>query len=305
MTYVFQAQKKDLPQIIDFYQGYEMNPSREYIMAMYKQENKVITIFNSLKVTLQGNDALEDYLMWSEILGFETQNVEISPKKVEPVIVSGVSKSIIGSDEVGTGDFYGPVVVCAAYIGKNEINKLSIYPIQDSKKLSDELILSIGENLMKDVTHQVLVLPNPKYNDLTKEGYNLNKIKAYLHNHAIRKLILKVKSDIDQVVIDEFCSKENYFEYLKDVESYKNITFMQKAEDQVLSVGVASIIARYTFLKEMDKLSLDLGINLPKGSGIASDLIGKRIALEKGFDIFNEIAKTHFKNMEKIKSLMK
>ncbi|MDD3122275.1 MAG: ribonuclease HIII [Candidatus Izemoplasmatales bacterium] len=305
MTYVFQAQKSDIPQITDFYQGFEMIPSSEYIMAVYKQENKVITIFNSLKVTLQGNDALEDYLMWSEILGFETKSTEEIQKKDEQIKVSVIQKSIIGSDEVGTGDFYGPVVVCAAYIGKNEISKLSMYPIRDSKKLTDELILSIGENLMKDVTHQVLVLPNPKYNNLTKEGYNLNKIKAYLHNHAIRKLILKVKDEIDLVVIDEFCSKENYFDYLKDIESYKNITFLQKAEDQVLSVGVASIIARYTFLKEMDKLSLDLGITLPKGSGIASDLIGKRIALEKGFDIFNEIAKTHFKNMEKIKSLMK
>ena len=46
------------------------------------------------------------------------------------------------------------------------------------------------------------------------------------------------------------------------------------------------------------------GINLPFGASVAVDLIGKRIALEKGFSIFEEIAKTNFKNLDKIKSMM-
>jgi len=305
MTYVFQAQKLDLPKIIDFYEGDEIAPASEHIFAMFKTDGKVVTIYKTLKVTIQGKDAYEDYLMWSEIVGFPVETVPILTE-VKPIHVDPLLKlSTIGSDEVGTGDFYGPVVVCAAYIPKEDIENLSKYPLRDSKKLDDEVILSFAEQLMKDITHHVIVLPNLKYNELVDQGYNLNKIKAYLHNHAIRKLLLKTPQNYDRIVIDEFCPKDLYFKYLEDMEVVKNITFMQKAEDQVISVAAASIIARYTFLKEMDLLSKNLGITLPKGAGIVVDLIGKRIALEKGFDVFREISKVHFKNYQKIKDLMK
>ena len=39
----------------------------------------------------------------------------------------------IGSDEVGVGDFFGPLVVCATYIEPKDIDFLEKYQVNDSK----------------------------------------------------------------------------------------------------------------------------------------------------------------------------
>ena len=44
--------------------------------------------------------------------------------------------SSIGSDEVGTGDYFGPIVVTAAYVPKDKIEFLESIGVKDSKKLN-------------------------------------------------------------------------------------------------------------------------------------------------------------------------
>lgn len=307
MTYVFTIKESDIAQMIDFYIDYQVNPTSPYIKYMFQNVDITVSIFSSNKVTLQGNAAQEDYLMWSEILGFEVQTtVEKDPtNSAKPLSLQFLGESTIGSDEVGTGDFFGPVVVVACFVRKENIQKLRDAGVDDSKKLTDDTILRLVPQIESYVTTQLLIVDNPKYNDLVRNGFNLNKIKAYLHNHAILKLKSRIHEGIDRVIIDEFCSKKNYFDYLSGRDYYSDITFLQKAESQSIAVASASIIARYNFLKEMDKLSSKMGFELPKGAGEIVNLLGKRIALEHGFEIFEEIAKVHFKNFEKIKLMTK
>ncbi len=77
---------------------------------------------------------------------------------------------------------------------------------------------------------------------------------------------------------------------------------MTKAEDKCLSVAAASIISRYLFLKEMEKLSDELGLTIPKGAGPLVDETGITIVKKYGFDKLKSIAKLNFKNKDKIKS---
>ena len=55
----------------------------------------------------------------------------------------------IGSDEVGTGDFFGPVVVTASYVSKDNIPFLEELGVRDSKKLTDQKILEIVPKIIK------------------------------------------------------------------------------------------------------------------------------------------------------------
>ena len=66
----------------------------------------------------------------------------------------------------------------------------------------------------------------------------------------------------------------------------------------------SSIISRYIFLKEFDKLSKNLNLLLLKGASDKVDEIGVKIVNKYGFDKLNEIAKLNFKNTEKIKELI-
>ena len=49
----------------------------------------------------------------------------------------------IGSDEVGTGDYFGPIVVTASYVNKSDITFLEELGVKDSKKLTDKKIIKI------------------------------------------------------------------------------------------------------------------------------------------------------------------
>jgi ribonuclease HIII len=106
--------------------------------------------------------------------------------------------------------------------------------------------------------------------------------------------------DYQKIILDQFCSEENYFKYLSSEESVKDITFLTGAESIHKAVAVGAIIARYHFLLEFDKLSKEIGIELPKGAGPGVDAIAKVIKLKFGEDIFEKIAKLNFKNIERI-----
>jgi ribonuclease HIII len=103
------------------------------------------------------------------------------------------------------------------------------------------------------------------------------------------------------IVVDQFVNKFKYYDYLKgNTNILRGITFTTKAEDKCLSVACSSIISRYLFLKEMDKLSTELGLNLPKGAGPEVDRVGKEIVAKYGQEKLKSIAKLNFKNTSKI-----
>jgi ribonuclease HIII len=129
----------------------------------------------------------------------------------------------------------------------------------------------------------------------------MNKIKAILHNKVLLGLMKKDNYNYDMVVVDQFTPERNYYNYLKGQDNvFRKITFTTKAEDKCLSVACSSIISRYLFLKEIEKMGNDLGSFIPKGAGVLVDEFGKKIVTKYGKEKLNEIAKLNFKNTEKI-----
>ena len=132
----------------------------------------------------------------------------------------------------------------------------------------------------------------------------MNKIKAILHNKVLVNLTNQY-NNTDYVVVDQFAKPAVYFNYLKETSSiYRNITFMTKAETKCMSVACASLISRYIFLKEFDKISKSINIDLPKGASNLVDEVGVEIVKKYGFEKLTEIAKLNFKNTEKIKEII-
>ena len=205
----------------------------------------------------------------------------------------------IGSDEVGTGDYFGPIVVTASYVSRENIDFLLDLKVKDSKKLSDSDILKIVPEIIKKIPYKTFILSNKEYNTLYK-NYNMNAMKAILHN----KVLYSLKSanyNYDYIVVDQFENSNSYYKHISSSSrQVKDIFFLTKAEDQCLSVACSSLISRYIFLKEMDKLSSSIGINLPKGAGPFVDDVGRDIVSKFGKDKLVEIAKLNFKNTDKI-----
>ena len=148
-----------------------------------------------------------------------------------------------------------------------------------------------------------MILSNKDYNEYYSKDLNLNKVKAILHNKVLFKLSSRI-NNYDFIIVDEFAKANVYFSYLKESSNVvRNITFFTKGEDKHLSVACASLISRYIFINEFNKLSKSLNIELPKGAGEKVDEVGKKIVNEYGVDKLKDIAKLNFKNTDKIKNL--
>ena len=94
----------------------------------------------------------------------------------------------IGSDEVGTGDYFGPIVVTASYVSKDNIDFLLDLGVKDSKKLTDQQILKIVPSIIKKIPYQTFILRNEEYNNHKNNNINMNQMKAILHNKVLYEL---------------------------------------------------------------------------------------------------------------------
>ena len=226
----------------------------------------------------------------------DTKDTKI--KKEEQVDIPSDIASV-GSDEVGTGDYYGPIVVTASFVSKDNIPFLTELGVRDSKKLSDEQILKIVPKIIKKIPYKTIMLSNKEYNDNYGKDMNMNKIKAVLHNKVLTEMVKD--NDYDYIVVDQFEPEKSYYNHLSDVPNpLKGITFITKAEDKCLSVAVSSLISRYIFIKEMDKLGDKYGIFLPKGANYYVEDVGIKLVNKYGEKILHDIAKLNFSNTDRI-----
>ena len=315
MTITVKVSENTKKEMIEFFEEFKRPKTPAYAVFQADDADTVVTLYESGKAVFQGISADISAQMWIErerhlnpLKKVETTNSETKEKKEKEKIIIDpriYNSNSIGSDEVGTGDYFGPIVVTSAYVKKEDINFLEELGVKDSKKLTDEKILDIVPKIIKRIKYNSIVFSNKEYNQKYSSDINMNKIKAILHNKVLLNLTSEEKN-YDYVVVDEFAKPYVYFNYLKTSPTvYRNITFMTKAEDKCLSVACASLISRYIFIKEFSKLSEQLGILLPKGASTSVDDVGVKIVKKFGLEKLEEIAKISFKNTEKIKEKIK
>lgn len=304
MTIVFKVSDNVKEKIIDYYKDMRKDKTPPYAVFQAQEADTTITLYESGKIMFQGISADIDANIWIALeqrLNNRVINVDGTEKKLEKKETDHIDISTIGSDEVGTGDFFGPIVVTATFVSTKDFEFLNNLGVRDSKKLDDAKILQIAPEIMKKIPYVTTILDNSTYNKHHSTNCNMNKLKAILHNKALYELKNKNNFSYGKIIVDEFCSKEKFYEYLKDVpEKVMHITFMTKAEDKVLSVACASIISRYVFLRKMDELSDSVHIPLPKGAGKEVDKVAKDIKDEFGEEKLIEIAKMNFSNAKRI-----
>ena len=297
MNCVIRVSDKTKEKMIKYYEDKRRDKVIPYVIFQAQDGDTVITMYESGKIMFQGTTADVDSSMWLEMDG--------QSKKDSPEVKEKEKKyyycSSIGSDEVGTGDYFGPIVVTASFVKNEDIPYLEELGIKDSKKLTDEKILDIAPKVAKKISYKSLILSNQEYNEKHGSNNNMNKIKAIMHNKVLYQMVQETKEKYDYIIVDEFARENRYYDYIKDMkEIQRGITIMTKAEDKNLAVACSSVISRYIFLKEFDKLSDSLHIPLPKGAGVNVDVIGEEIVDKYGQDKLKEVAKLNFANTERI-----
>ena len=306
MTIVFKISDNLKPKLIKYYEPLKKEKTPPYAVFQAQEADTTITLYESGKVMFQGISADIDANIWIDLeKKFNNRDIDPSGKEKKETKKEKDyhlnNYNTIGSDEVGTGDYFGPIIVTATFVNKDNQDFLRALKVSDSKKLTDAKILEIAPQIMQKIPYTTLKVDNASYNKNYNEDINMNKIKAILHNKVLTSLIEK-QVPYEKIVVDQFVNPKKYYEYLNNVPKVvKGIFFTPKAEDQCLSVACASIISRFFFLQEMQKIAKDVGKEIPKGAGAAVDEFAKEIVKEKGIDYLTNIAKLNFKNTQKIK----
>lgn len=271
--------EEQIQQLGDAFASNKSSKVPPYAYYQLKCEDCVIAAYTSGKVVFQGKDA-EIYAS-----SFQKKKTIILPQA--------------GSDEVGTGDYFGPVCVCASYVDEKAMDVVQSLNIRDSKALTDTEIRQIAPILEKNVIHSTLIVMPNKYNKV-HETTNLNAIKAKLHNQAYINLSKKVALP-EFMIIDQFAPEPLYYRYLKDDKQVvRHIHFETKAEDKYISVAISSMIARNAFLNALDKMNEAYDMTFQKGGGKQADECAKEFIEKYSFDRLHEVAKMHFKNTERL-----
>lgn len=222
-----------------------------------------------------------------------------------------VNKNIIGVDETGVGDYLTPLVACAAFVEVKNIEKLKQLGITDSKLMTDEKIIKVFPMLKDLVVYSVNHLTQKGYNSLNKY-MNANELKMFLHIKSINKLELSLKVDNHMTIIDQFSNESSIVKYYASLvegklsaESFvKPVMLLEKAESKHISVAVASVIARYHFLKMMEEQDEALEMKTPLGTNEIVEKFAIKLIEIYGRKALYGLAKISFKTTEKIDKII-
>ncbi len=209
----------------------------------------------------------------------------------------------IGTDESGKGDFFGPLVVAGFVMTRAIEEKIISLGVMDSKRLSSKRIREIAKTIRSSYGgHISVVAPSvEKYNELYTKFKNLNSLLAWGHARVIENLAQKYGNNtttVDGVISDKFGNERLIKNALK---SMSDLTIVQRPRGESNSaVAVASIIARDTFEQMVENIQKEIGYDIPFGAGNPVLTAAKKIAQEQGKEIFQKIAKVHFKTINQI-----
>jgi ribonuclease HIII len=308
---VINLEMKKIIEMKDYYQNNLLNKNLPGSIFAAKTPACMITAYKSGKVMFQGGDCESEASKWGSSASVASKKPAAAKGKfvAKGDLPLGIGQmSAIGSDEVGTGDFFGPITVVAAYVKKEDIPLLKELGVKDSKDLKDDKIIAIAKLIKDIVPFSLMTLKNEKYNQVQAAGMSQGKMKALLHNQAILHVLDKIAPEKPEaILIDQFVQASTYFQHLKGQSAIakENVYFSTKAEGIHLAVAAASILARYAFVQYIDKLSESAGFTIPKGAGAQVDVAAAKLIVGKGRDILPSFVKLHFANTDKALALVK
>lgn len=274
--------------------------SLPYALWRAKRAKTTIVAYESGKCTIQGKETgdvvqfvLEPSVLKEARFGYESELAETeTPEMFEPHA---------GIDESGKGDYFGPLVVAAAYVDPDSARELMQLGVRDSKAIkSDRKILGMVDEI-RTITRGrfALVAIGPEaYNRLYDKFQNVNRLLAWGHARALENLLEKVP-DCPRALSDQFGRKSTVLRALQERGRKIRLEQRPKAESD-LAVAAASILARADFVRRLERLGEEVELELPKGASsrvreVAGDVVGKL-----GPEALGRFVKLHFRTTAQV-----
>ena len=255
-----------------------------------------ITLYNSGKLLVQGAGAadwvafvLEPEVLGAARLGYET------------ILDSEAEAPHMGVDESGKGDFFGPLVIAAAYVDPPLAKAFRELNIRDSKTITSD---RVAEKMAADLRqllghrHSLVVIGPAAYNRLYAKIGNVNRLLAWGHACAIENLLAAIP-DCPRALSDQFGPKHRIETALKTRGLKIKLEQRHKAESDP-AVAAASVLARAAFLKGLRELGARYNLVLPKGASDQVQVVARELVNKHGPTVLNAMVKCHFKTTDSV-----
>jgi ribonuclease HIII len=213
-----------------------------------------------------------------------------------------IDVSTIGSDEVGKGDYFGPLVVAAVVVHPDQAKALVELGVADSKRLGDERMQRMAGALERLLPHRVEQLEPEAYNTAYATTPNVNELLADLHVRALTPLVREHPDAI--VVVDRFANESllarRFAAAVPPLPGIETRLRQIVRGERHPAVAAASILARVAFLDGLKRCSEACATDLHKGAGAVVDEDARRVHAIGGAALLRKIAKLHFKNSNRV-----
>ncbi len=266
----------------------------EYTQAAADADGCRVALYNSGKCLVQGKKAADfvQFVLEPQVLGA----VRVGYEKI---LDAAHYQPHMGVDESGKGDFFGPLVIAAAYADRSLAERMQTMGVRDSKRItSDKRLLEIARDLRQLLGRRYsLVRIGPAaYNRLYAKMRSVNRILAWGHARAIENL-LTVTPDCPRAVSDQFGSQQQVLRALMGKGRKIKLEQMHRAESDP-AVAAASILARADFLTALREMGEKAGVKFPKGASAAVVAAAGELADKHGPAALVQNAKCHFRTAD-------
>ena len=270
--------------------GQSSVPVALYATGKTLVQGKASTLQTALKVWDQPRVQAEVASIISEKVPPTPSNPNTIKKAILP---QANGQARIGSDESGKGDFYGPLVVAAVYVDHTSEQQLLQLGVRDSKKLTDKNMLDIAGEIRRLCPYHLLCYLPETYNQRYQQVSNLNQLLALAHAEVIA--VVARQTACQRAIVDQFGDEALVRRALEKTGCVLQLEQRYRAEEDT-AVAAASIVARAEFVRQLGRLSQDVGVDLPKGASNPEIVNrGRLIVQNKGTEELRNVAKLHFK----------
>jgi ribonuclease HIII len=282
----FSIPQSKVNDLLTFYEDGALPLPSVYHLFFAKSNDLTIAIYQpkkgECKVVIQGEKAEEEMRLWSP------QDLEFAHA---------------GSDEVGTGDFFGPLVVVASYASSSILNQLQTIGVKDSKLLTDTYMKEIKSTLQSLLPHVTVVIHPEKYATFIQKGMNMNQIKASMHHVAIEQLMKKYPYNAP-TILDQFATDASMKRYFKNLTVLPQLQWEEKAESKYLAVAASSMLARVRFLEEMSILNDRYQTHFPLGANPHVESFALTFAQKHSLDTLKKVCKINFSTLKRVEDAL-
>ncbi len=190
----------------------------------------------------------------------------------------------LGIDDAGRGPVIGPMVLAGCLLDEKSERELKKLGVKDSKDLTPKRREFLAEKIKEKAETFEIVIINPnKIDTENSNGTKLNELEAM----AFAKIVNRINKGYNKIKVVIDCPSPTIGKWrdflMTHVKNLSNLEIVceHKADKNHVSVSAASILAKSTREKEMEKIRVIYGSGI--GSGYTSDPLTQKF-LEKYAD---------------------